>query len=374
MPRRAHDLAKERESMDIAHLLRDLSQASGVSGYEEGARAVVRQAFGPYASTMRQDALGNLIAWREGQRADGAPRRSIMLAAHMDEIGLMVTAIEQGFLRFARVGGVDVRTILGQEVIVHGARDVPGVIGSRPPHVLPREEMNRPIPLENMLIDVGLPAEKIASLIHVGDVITLRREVLELGESYISGKAFDDRAGVVALAVCLETLSAMKHEWDVYAVATTQEEVGLRGAMTSAYGVAPDIALVVDVGFGAQQGVAEHESTAMDGGPSIAMGPNIHPLVHARLVKTAEDHEIPHQLDVAAGHTGTDAWAVQVAREGIPSGLLSIPLRYMHTSVETACIRDLARTGRIMALFIAGLHEDFARELGLTAPFSNRKE
>jgi len=360
--------------MDIVHLLRDLSQASGVSGFEEGVRSIVRQAFAPYVSAMRQDALGNLIALREGQRADGVPRRSIMLAAHMDEIGLMVTAIDQGFLRFTRVGGVDVRTILGQEVVVHGARDLPGVIGSRPPHVLPREEMEKPIPLEEMFIDVGLPADKMAELIHVGDVVTLRRDMLELGDSYLSGKAFDDRACVVTLAVCLEALSAMKHEWDVYAVATTQEEVGYRGAIASAYGLAPDIGLAVDVTFGAQQGVAEHESCAMDGGPAIALGPNIHPLIHARLVKTATDYEIPHQIEVAPHPGGTDAWALQITRQGIPSGLLSVPLRYMHTTVETACLRDIARTGRLMALFIAGLREDFATEIGLSDQIRNRKE
>ena len=360
--------------MDIVKLLRDLTQASGVSGFEEEARTVARQALEPYASTIRQDALGNLIALQEGQRADGVPARSVMLAAHVDEIGLMVTGIEKGFLRFTCVGGVDLRTILGQEVIVHGARPLPGVIGSRPPHVLPLQEMNKPVPLENLFIDIGLPSEKVAALVHVGDVITLRRDTLELGDSYVSGKGLDDRAGVVTLAVCLETLSTLKHEWDVYAVATTQEEVGMRGAIVSAYGVAPDIGVAIDVGFGAQQGVSEDESIAMDGGPAVAMGPNIHPVIYERLVKTAKDYEIPHQVEVAPGHTGTDAWALQVTRQGIPSGLLSLPLRYMHTTVETACTRDLARTGRLLALFIAGLHEDFAVELGLSNQISNRKE
>ena len=160
----------------------------------------------------------------------------------MDEIGLMVTAIEQGFLRFARVGGVDVRTILGQEVIVHGARDAAG--RDRQPsasRIAPGGDGQADSSGEYALSMWAYPPKRSLRLIHVGDVITLRRDMLELGESYVSGKALDDRAGVVALAVCLETLSTMKHEWDVYAVATTQEEVGLRGAMVSAYGVAPDI-------------------------------------------------------------------------------------------------------------------------------------
>jgi len=351
--------------MEVIQLLRDLSQASGVSGYEEPVRVVARKAFEPYGDALHTDALGNLIALKKGTRAEGARERSIMLAAHMDEIGLMVTGFEQGFIRFARVGGVDIRTILGQEVVVHGTRPLPGIIGSRPPHVLGPEEYEKPVPLDKLFIDVGLTAEQVKDLVQVGDLITMRRDFLELAEGYVSGKAFDDRTGVASLALTLEALSATRHEWDVYAVATTQEEVGLRGAITSAYGVAPNIAIAVDVGFGMQQGVGETESIAMDSGPAIAKGPSIHPLMHERLVALAKDNELPHQVEILPGASGTDAWAIQVAREGIPTALLSIPLRYMHTSVETVCVKDVQRTARLMSLFIATLTEDFAAKLGL---------
>lgn len=351
--------------MDAIKLLRDLSQASGVSGYEDEACAVARQAFEPYADALRTDALGNLIALKRGTCPEGAPARSIMLAAHIDEIGLMVTGFENGFIRVTRVGGVDARTIIGQEVIVHGARPLPGLIGNRPPHVLPPEEREKPVPWENIFVDIGLPDEKVKELVRVGDLITLRRDFLELAEGYVSGKAFDDRAGVVSLAICLEALCGMRHAWDVYVVATTQEEVGLRGAMVSAYGVAPDIAIAVDVDFGTQPGVGEDEAVPLDSGPVITRGPNIHPLMHERLVSTATSLELPHCVTVEAGATGTDAWAIQVARQGIPTGLLGIPLRYMHTTVETACIRDIMRTGRLMAHFIAGVDEEFAAKLPL---------
>jgi len=351
--------------METIQLLRELSQASGVSGYEEPVRAVAYKAFEPYAHTLRTDTLGNLIALQKGTQSKGAKRRSIMLAAHMDEIGLMVTGMEEGFIRFTRVGGVDTRTILGQEVVVHGARPLPGIVASRPPHVLSPGEQEKPVPLDKLFVDGGLSAEGIADVVRVGDLITMRRDFLELAEGYVSGKAFDDRTGVVSLALTLEALSAMHHEWDVYAVATTQEEVGLRGAIASAYGVAPDIAIAVDVGFGAQQGVGDTESVAMDGGPAIARGPNIHPVLCERLVALAKDNELPHQIEVISGATGTDAWAIQVAREGIPTALLSIPLRYMHTTVETVCIRDIQRTARLMALFITSLNEDLAIALGL---------
>lgn len=349
--------------MNAVQLLRELSEATGVSGYEAEAGAVAQRAFEPYADDLRSDALGNVIALKRGDRPPNVPRRAIMLAAHADEIGLMVKGCEQGFLRFTNVGGVDLRTIVGQEVVVHGTRPLPGIIGSRPPHVLSAEERQKAVPLDDLFIDVGLPPERLKEEVHVGDVITMRREMVELAEGHVAGKAFDDRAGVVSLALCLRNLATLRHTWDVYAVATTQEEVGLRGATVSAYGVAADVAIAVDVGFGAQQGVDAKRSIAMGGGPSIAKGPNVHPLMFDRLVETAKAHEVTHQIEYVTGASGTDAWAIQVAREGIPTALLSLPLRYMHTSVETISVQDIERTGRLMALFVSGLDEAFASQI-----------
>lgn len=351
--------------MNTIQLLRDLSEASGVSGYEDEVQAIVRKALEPHADTLRIDALGNLIALKKGKRADRAPTRAIMLAAHADEIGLMVKELEEGFIRFTHVGGVDVRTLLGQEVIVHGERPLPGIVGSRPPHITRPEQREKVVGLDELFIDVGIPEERLSKLVHVGDIVTMRRDFLELASGRVSGKAFDDRAGVAAVVECMETLSTMDHLWDVYAVSTSQEEVGLRGAMVSAYGIVPDVAIAVDVGWGEQPGVDEAESVKMDAGPAIARGPNIHPLMYEKLVATAKEHEVPHQTEIIAGRSGTDAWAIQVTREGIPCGLLSIPLRYMHTSVETVCIKDIDRTARLMALFIAGLDEHFAELMRL---------
>jgi tetrahedral aminopeptidase len=349
--------------IDSTELLRQLSEAAGVSGYEDAVRALVRDALAPLADSLRTDALGNLIAL---QRGEGEGRRpSIMLAAHMDEIGLMVSGYAGGFLRFHTVGGVDLRTLPGQEVTVHGRQPLAGIVASRPPHVLSAEERSKPVPLDKLFIDVGLGEETLRQQVQVGDLVTMRRDFVSLAGGYASGKALDDRAGVVSLAVCLELLRGVRHSWDVYAVATTQEEIGLRGATVSAYGVAPDIAIAVDVGFGKQQGVAESKTIAMDGGPAIAMGPNVHPLMHQRLVATAKQQEQKYQTEVIAGASGTDGWAIQVAREGIPTAVLSIPLRYMHTTVETICVRDIERTGRLMAQFIRGLDDAFAAELGL---------
>jgi len=345
--------------------LRRLSEASGVSGYESPVRELVREEYARFAHELRADALGNLIALKRGERTPECPQRSIMLAGHMDEIGLLVTKLEKGFVRFATVGGFDLRVLLGQEVIVHGQKDLPGVIGTRPPHVVSEEEREKTVPLDKLFVDVGLPAEQVESLVRVGDVITLHRDFGELANELVCGKAFDDRAAVACIAGCLQHLSGMKHSWDVYAVATAQEEVGLKGALTSTFGIAPDIGIAIDVGHGNMLGVSEADTLTVGGGPAIGLGPNIHPLLYTRLVEEAKADEIAYQVDPIPGNSGTDAWAMQVTREGIPTALISIPLRYMHTTVETLSLKDLERSGRLLAHFIANLDEAFARDLGL---------
>ncbi|MBM4464867.1 MAG: M42 family metallopeptidase [Chloroflexi bacterium] len=347
--------------MQIAPLLKKLSEARGVSGYEAEVRGIVAEEFRRYADEVQTDKLGSVVALKRGEGEE--PRRRIMLAGHMDEIGLMVTRLEQGFLHFTEIGGFDERTLLGQEVMVHGRKDLPGIIGSRPPHVLPPEEREKTIDMDKLFIDVGMGEEELKRLVRVGDLATLRRGFTPLQGDLVAGKAFDDRAAVAAILVCLEGLASVRHAWDVYAVATVQEEMGLRGAITSAYGLAPDVGIAVDVGFGDQPGVSEAETLEMGKGPAIAFGPNIHPRLHEALVEVARELEIPYQVEPVPGRSGTDAWAIQVTREGIPTALLSIPLRYMHTSVETLSLKDVERTGRLMAGFIARLDEGFMERM-----------
>ena len=351
--------------MQIKEFLKKLSEASGVSGYEASVRELVREEFSQYADEIQVDTLGSLIALKRGEAKKDLPRRSIMLAGHMDEIGLLVTKLEKGFLRFTTVGGFDLRVLLAQEVVVHGRRDLPGIIATRPPHVLTREDREQVVPLDKLFIDVGLPEDELSQWVRVGDVITIRRQFTELAGDLVSGKAFDDRAAVACIAHCLQHLTTLKHAWDVYAVATVQEEVGLKGALTSTFGIAPDIGIAIDVGHGNMLGVSEMDTVKVGGGPAIGFGPNIHPLMYSRLVETAKSYEIAHQTDPIPGRSGTDAWAMQVTREGIPTALISIPQRYMHTSVETLSLKDLERIGRLLALFIANLEDAFAEELGL---------
>ena len=348
--------------MDTKAILKQLAEAAGVSGYEHAVRDLVIEVFQARADSVRVDTLGNVLALKRG--TEPAPGR-IMLAAHMDEIGLIVTKLDKGFIRFTQVGGFDPRVLLGQEVIVHGRRPLPGIIASRPPHVLPPEERDKVIPMDKLFIDVGLPEDEVQELVAVGDLITVRRELLELKNGFVAGKAMDDRASVVAIVATLEALQSVQHTWDVFAVATVQEEVGLKGAITSAYGVNPDVGIALDVTFAKQPGAGEEASVELDKGPGIAFGPNIHPKLFDKLVAVAKRHEIPHQIEPIPGHTGTDAWAIQVTRAGIPTALVSIPLRNMHTSVEMLSLRDIERVGRLLAAFIGELDAGFVEALRL---------
>jgi endoglucanase len=232
-----------------------------------------------------------------------------------------------------------------------------------PPHFTEPADREKPVALEKLFIDVGLLPQDVEALVHVGDLVTLRARWTELAGGYAACKSMDDRASLAAIVLCLEELKQRRHAWDVYALATVQEEVGSRGAMAAAFGIAPTAAVALDVTFGTQQGLSPTEAAKMDGGPTIAIGPNFHPRVFDRLVEAAKAIEVPHQVEPIPGQSGTDAWHIQVSRSGVPCGLIGIPVRYMHTPVETICLRDVERAARILAEFICRLPMEFAETL-----------
>ncbi|NLZ92637.1 MAG: M42 family metallopeptidase [Firmicutes bacterium] len=346
---------------NVKEFLREICEAPGVSGYEQPVAQLIKEYMSSYADETRQDRLGNLIFLKKGS---GEDRPRILLAAHMDEIGFMITKIEKnGFLRFSAVGGIDPRTIIGQEIILYGKEILPGVIGAKPPHIINEEERGKAYEMEDLFIDLALPEERVRKLVSVGDIAIIRREVLDLAGSSLSGKAMDDRAGVAVLLVCLKELQKLHHRADVYAVATVQEEVGVRGATTATYGIVPDLGIAVDVTHGEMPGVPEHETCRLSKGPAITIGPNIHPRMGEELINIAKEYGIPYQIETAAGPTGTDARAIQVTRGGIPAGLVSIPLRYMHTSVELLDMEDVKLSGRLLAYFISTVDRAFVEGL-----------
>lgn len=348
--------------MDVKTFFKRLSEASGISGYEESVAEPIREHC-PWADQIKTDKLGNVIMLKNGQGAE--PRPKIMLAAHMDEIGLIITKIEEGgFLRFSTVGGIDQRVLLSQEVTVHGKRPLAGVIGAKPPHIQLRGEQAQAVKMEDLFIDLGFEdQQQVQAVVQVGDLASLSRSVVELRGSLLAGKAFDDRAGVAAIFECFKVLATLQHRADVYGVATVQEEVGLRGAVTSTYGISPDLGIAIDVGFGDQPGVQETDTIKLGRGPGISLGPHVHPRVHERMVAAAKEWNIPYSLDPSPYPGGTDAYAIQVTQGGVATILLSIPLRYMHTPIETIDYRDVQHTGRLMAMFIAGIDNDFVEGL-----------
>jgi tetrahedral aminopeptidase len=363
--------------METAALLRELTQARGPSGYEEEVRALIQARFAEHAHDVRVDAMGNCIARipATAERADAAGNApsagttpsgttpALMLTAHMDEVALMVTQVEKGFLRVTQVGGFDPRVLLGQEVIVHGRRELNGLVVSVPPHFTAPAEREKPVPLEKLFIDVGLDPGEAPGIVRVGDLVTLRARWTELSSGCVACKSMDDRAAMVSIILCLEELSRRTHAWDVLAVATAQEEIGCRGAVTGAFGVDPAAAIALDATFAMQPGLSASETVRMDGGPSIAMGPNFNARLSDRLVEAAKAIELPCQVEPIPAESGTDAWRIQVSREGIPCALIGIPVKFMHTPVETVCLRDVERAGRLLAEAICRLPADFAASL-----------
>lgn len=347
--------------MEIKEFIKKLSEATGVSGHEKEITELIHSTFLKYTDKIETDVLGNVICVKKGVKSNG---KKIMLAAHMDEIGLMVKDIdENGFIKFTNVGGIDQRTLLCQEVIIHGRKKVLGIIGAKPPHLTTSEERSKALKMEDLVVDVGMSKEAIKDLIRIGDIITIKRNMTFLLNDWVAGKALDDRAGIAAMYICLQELSKMKHDIDVYCVATVQEEVGTRGAITSSYSINPEIGIAIDVGFGNTPELNKFDTIEMTKGPAITIGPNIHPNIFSKLKEVAQKNYIDYQVEVAPGRTGTDAWPMQVSREGIATGLLSIPLRYMHTSVETICISDIQKTGKLLAQFIVALNEVEIEEL-----------
>jgi putative aminopeptidase FrvX len=358
--------------VDIVPLLKRLSEASGVSGYEHQVRNIVREEFGRYADEIRIDPLGNVIALKRG--TDSEPRPALMIATHMDEIGLIVSELEEGFIHFQQVGGYDDRVLLGQEVVVHGRRDLPGIIGARPLRTLPSDERDKPIPNDKLLIDVGLAPQEVTRLVRVGDLITMNRELIELKGDLVAGKALDDRASVAAAAVCLEELSRVRHHWDVYAVATVQEEMGLKGAVTSTFGLQPDVGIAIDVTWAKQPGTLDEYTYDLGKGPTIGCGPNFHPKLQQALIETAKALEMSYHVEPATRPAGTDAAAMQISRQGIPVALISIPQRNMHTPVETVSVKDVERVGRLLAAFISRLDGDFLDNLNWKLDLDEEEE
>lgn len=341
--------------LELKQFIEVLSNAHGVSGYEEKISNLVKDTFKQFCDETYIDDLYNTICIKKGTNND--KNIKIMLAAHIDEIGLMVKDIDDdGYIHFTTIGGFDPRVLLYQEVMVHGKETLLGIIV--PNNVSEANKSSEALGIDDLKIDIGFTKEKSEELIEIGQIITIKRNMLELKNNNISGKALDDRAGVGVMFECAKELLKLNHEADVYFVGTVQEEVGTRGAITSTFAIEPDIGIAIDVSFGRTPELPEERSLEMGKGAGITIGGNIHPGLRSKLIEIGKKYNIPYQFEVDPGPTGTDARAIQITKCGIPTLLLSIPLKYMHTSTEVINLRDIETSGMLLARFISSVTSD----------------
>ena len=347
--------------MSLSENLEKLSNTCGVTGREEDVRKLMIKLMKPYVDDIAVDKLENLIAIKKGK--NGAPK--VMLAAHMDEVGLMVKTItKDGFVQFAKMGGIDDRILLAQKVVIHSQNGpLQGIIGAKPPHIQKEEERKKIVTYDHLFIDIGAENLKDAAKmgVKVGDPVSFDVQYAKIGKDVVTGKAFDDRAGC---AIMIETLKQVKNtDCTVCAVGTVQEEVGLRGAATATFGVDPDIGIALDVTVaGDVPGVREFDtSVKMGKGPVITVADSgliTHPKVLRMLMDAAEENKIGYQLETGLPGA-TDAARISLSRQGVPSGTISVATRYIHSPVGMLSLNDAENSAKLTAATIKQIQKHF---------------
>ena len=347
--------------MSLAENLEKLANACGVAGREEEVRNLMIKMLKPYADEVKLDKMENVIALKKGKKT--APK--VMLAAHMDEVGLMVKTItKDGFLQFTKMGGIDDRILLAQKVnVLTEKAALPGVVGSKPPHIQKEEERKKIVTYDEMFLDIGAENREDAKAmgVKVGDPVAFDVEYVKLGKDAAMGKAFDNRAGC---AVMIETLKQLeKTDCTVYAVGTIQEELGLRGAVTATFGVDPDVGIALDVTIaGDTPGVREFDTTVKIGkGPALTVSDSgliTHPKVLRWLIDTATQNSIEYQLETGLLGT-TDAARMALTRQGVPSGTISVPARYIHSPVGLISLKDAENCAKLATAAVQKIQDRF---------------
>jgi endoglucanase len=340
--------------------LKSLLAAPGPSGYEGPVRAVWKEEATRFADSVSVDLHGNAIA---ALNSAGSPR--IMLAGHMDELGFQIVHIDdEGYLSFDTVGGFDMAIVPGRKVRIHTAKgDVLGIIGKKPVHMMTPEDRRKVAEKHELWIDIGAKdGKETKKLVAIGDPVTYDANFELLRRGLAVSRAFDNKMGAFVVAETMRKVAADRRKLraSLYSVATVQEEVGLRGAKTSTYGVDPLIGIALDVNFATDHPGMDKRRIGdqkVGGGPIISRGANINPVVFDELVKVATRKNIPYQISAEPGGTGTDANAMQLTRAGVATGLVGVALRYMHTPVEVLSLDDLEHTSELLKEFVLGVHD-----------------
>ncbi len=332
---------------------KDLVLAPSPSGFEQPAQEVYRNYVKEYADEVKTDVHGNVIAMKKG-----TGKLRFMVVGHADEIGLMVHYIDDnGFIRFKAVGGVDTNLLPGLRInIYHGKKVVRGVIGRKPIHLLKQDERTKAPKLEDLWIDIGAKDKKAAEKkVTIGDIATFSPGMEMLSSDLVTTKATDNKAGVYVAAAVLKELASEKVSPNVYAASSVQEEIGLRGAKTSAFGIDPHVGIAIDVTHATDYPGMNKDllgERTLGKGPVVVVGANINPKVFQLLKEAAEKAKVTYQVEAAPRGTGTDANAIQTTRSGVAAGLISIPNRYMHTPNEIISFKDLDGAVKIIAEFV----------------------
>ena len=341
--------------MDINGLLNKLTREAGISGFETDFSKSLRAMLSEYCGEVYADRCGSVF----GLKRSSAPNaKTVMLDAHLDRIGLMVKEVdENGFVSFTALGGVDERIRPAAEVYILVKSRVYGVIGAKPPHLIKKTDKSETegLHIRDLLIDTGLDSSAARELIGVGDPILLRSEYTPLLGSRACSAALDNRAGIAAVLTLLERVSDAELPYNLLISFTSGEELGLHGAYSANFDTVPDLAVVIDVTHGTTHDSPKNfTSFPLGCGAVICRGPNLRGDITDRIIGLAKESEIPYAIEVAAGCSGTNAWAFQISRGGIPCALISIPLRYMHTTVEVIDTDDIAAVGLLLEKIVTG--------------------
>lgn len=340
--------------MLLHEMITDLCAVSAPSGFEERAFERISALISPFSDEVKTDAMGNLIAIKKCGKPNA---KKLMLNAHMDEIGFIITGYEKGFLRFSPLGGIDPRMLPARELKILTDPPIFGVIDTMPPHTLENGEQDKTIDMKKLYIDAGLSDEEARRAVPLGTPVVFAGGCESFSESRICGKSLDDRACVAILIKTMERLRDRQLDIDVFCLISTQEEVGTRGAVTGTFSIEPDFAVTVDVTHAATPDSKKGQTMEMGKGAAIGVGPNMDRGITGLLFRLAEEKEIPCQTEVMGGNTGTDGWVIQVSRTGVSTALTSLPIKYMHSPVELMDVSDAEAIVKLLAELAAALKE-----------------
>jgi endoglucanase len=345
--------------MSIAEDIIELGEMAGPAGFEQAVAARIREKLAPYMDEVKTDVLGNVIGVKRCEASRrGENAKKLLFDAHIDEIGLIVTGHEEGFLRFAALGGVDARMLPAAEIKILTDPPMIGIVGAAPPHIQKGDESDKTIKIEDLFIDIGMSQEEAKKAVPLGTAAVYNTGVRRFGDDLLCGKGLDDRACFACVLRALELLKDEKLDVDLYVMASVQEEVGTRGAKAGAFGIDPDWCVAIDVDHAKTPDNKEYWLKEIGAGAVISKGTILNKHLTGTAIRLAEEKGIKYQVGIEAGNTGTNANPIQLTRGGIAVALLGLPLKYMHSPVEVVSLSDAEAVAALLCEIAKALKGD----------------